>query len=167
MSKLEFKSDLPSDAELEAQWNMIPKLDRFAVGDKVTRAAGKIVLDRVKQLTPRSSQTGTAKKRAKTQRDGADWAPPLWKGMSMAVRKYATSTWAWVGPRWRDGQKIYFIGEWKRQTRRQVLWGKVTGKVVRKLRNWIVQAFDETKSQQLSAMKSTLTTEIDKVMRGK
>lgn len=166
MSKLEFKSDLPSDAELAAMFDMVPKLNRYQVGDKVTRAAGKIVLDRVKQLTPRSANTGTAKKRSGTQRSGADWAPPLWKGMSMAVRKYATSTWAWVGPRWRDGQKIYFIAEWKKQTRRQVLWGKVTGKVVRKMRNFVVQAFDETKSQQLAAMKATLTTEIDKVMRG-
>lgn len=166
MNKLEFKHDLPSDAELAAMFDMVPKLERYQVGDKVTRAAGKIVLERVKQLTPRSSQTGTAKKRSGAQSKGADWAPPLWKGMSMAVRKYATSTWAWVGPRWRDGQKIYFIAEWKKQTRRAFYWGR-PGPVVRKMRNFIVQAFDETKTQQLSAMKSTLTSEIDKVMRGK
>jgi hypothetical protein len=164
MSKLEFKMDLPSDAELERQWNMVPKLERYGVGDKTTRAAGKIVLDRVKQLTPRSSQTGSAKKRSKTQRSAADWAPPLWKGMSMAVRKYATSTWAWVGPRWRDGQKIYFIAEWKKQTRRAFYWGR-PGPVVRKLRNWIVQAFDETKGQQLDAMKESIKSTVDQVMR--
>lgn len=167
MSKLEFKSSLPSDAELAAMFDMVPKLERYQVGDKVTRAAGKIVLDRVKQLTPRSSVTGSSKKRSSKQRGGADWDnTPLWKGMAMAVRKYATSTWVWVGPRWREGQKIYFIAEWKKQTRRAFYWGR-PGPIVRKLRNWIVQAFDETKSQQLSAMKSVLTTEIDRVMRGK
>lgn len=164
--KLDFKMQLPSDAELAAMLDMQPKLKRYELGDKTTRAAGKIVLDRVKQLTPRSSATGTAKKRSQKQRSSADWAPPLFKGMAMAVRKYATSTWAWVGPRWRDGQKIYFLAEWKKQTRRAVYWGK-PGPVVRKMRNFIVQAFDETKQQQLAAMKQVLTSETDKVMRGK
>jgi hypothetical protein len=33
-------------------------------------------------------------------------------------------------------------------------------------RNWMVQAFDETKEQQLSAMKTAIQAILDKVMRG-
>lgn len=161
MNNLDFKMQLPSDAELEQMFNMVPKMERYKVSDKTVEAGAAVVVKRARELTPRNKTPG---KRSKNQQQKADWNYPLWKTIARVIRKYNNRYGlAVIGPSWPKGNKAYFNTSPK--GRREVLWGKVTGRVVRQVRNWIVQAFDETKSQQLAAMKAKLTELTDKLMR--
>ena len=163
-NKLDIKMQLPGDADLDKMFNMVPKLERYKVLDKATGEASKIVVKRARDLAPRSSLTGTDKKRSKSQRDKANWHVPLWKTIKKVFRKYQNRYGvAVIGPEWPTGNKAYFNTSPK--GRKQVLWGKVTGRVVAQIRNWIVQAFDETKGQQLDAMKASIKSTVDQVMR--
>jgi hypothetical protein len=88
-----------------------------------------------------------------------------------------------IGPRWPKGNKAYFntspkgnaghrwgkAGQQYQRTRngRTETYTAIAAKPRSQIRNWIVQAFDETKSQQLAAMKAKLTELTDKMMRDK
>jgi len=147
--------NLPTDAELEQMFDAVPILKRHSVSDKTVRAGAKPIVKRARQLAPRSSKTGSAKKRSKNQRKGADWETPLWKTIKMVVRKYSANAAAIVGPEWPAGNKAYF--NTSPRGRRKFLWGKDTGETVPQIRNWIVKAYDETRPEQLKAMKDKLT----------
>lgn len=155
---------LPSDAELEKMFNAVPQLERMGVADKAVRAGGRPIVKRARQLAPRSSRTGTSKKRSKNQRTAADWDYPLWKTIKQVVRKYNTNAASVIGPEWPKGNKAYFNTSPK--GRRKFLWGRDTGEVVPQIRNWIVQAFDETRTEQLNAMKVSMKKSMDKIWRG-
>lgn len=164
-NKLDIKLKMPTDAELMRMFDMVPKLEKYKVVDYAVQAASGPVVKRARELAPRSSVTGTAKKRSKSQRDRADFAYPLWKTIKRVIRKYSNRYgMAIIGPEWPKGNKAYFNTSPK--GRRQVLWGKPTGRVVQAIRNFIVQAFDETKPAQLEAMKKSLQKTVDQVMRG-
>ena len=156
-------SKLPSDAELNAMFDAVPILERHQVADKTVRAGAAPVVKRARQLAPRSSKTGSAKKRSKSQEASADWSTPLWKTIKQVVRKYSANAFAVIGPKWPEGNKAYFNTSPK--GRKQVLWGKHTGKTIAAVRNWIVQAFDETKPKQLAAMKAKLKTLMDEAWK--
>lgn len=161
-NRVDIKMDIPSDAELKRMFDAVPLLHRHQVFDKTLRAGSRPVVTRAKQLAPRSSATGTTDKwSAKMLVDGGTGGTPrskgetpLWKTIAQVVRKYTTAGVAVVGPKWPEGNKAYFnTGP---NGRRQFFWGTDTGLVVAQIRNWIVQAFDETKAAQLSAMKKKL-----------
>lgn len=152
--KLSVDVKLPTDAELERIFNAVPILERYKVGDKVTRAGAAVVVRRARQLAPRSTPEDRAKRSA-SQRKAADWDTPLWKTIAFVVRGYRRGATAVIGPRWPVGNKAYF--NTSPSGRRQVLWGVRTGRTIAQIRNWIVQAFDETRSEQLAAMKTKLT----------
>jgi len=161
---------LPSDAELNAMFNAAPKLERFAVADKATRAGGTVIVKRARQLAPK--QTGRNRWSKKMYIDGGTGGTPrsanekpLWKTIKQVVRKYSYNAASVVGPEWHEGNKAYFnTGP---DGRRQVLWGKVTGRTVPQIRNWIVQAFDQTEAAQLEAMKKKLKTVLDQYWKSK
>ena len=163
-NKLDIKLQLPTDADLERMFNMVPKLERFQVGDQVVRAGTQPIVKRAQALAPRSANTGTSKKRSKSQREKADWDYPLWKTIKRVIRKYQRYTNGVVGPEWPKGNKAYFNTSPK--GRKVFYWGKNANKTAAQVRNWIVQAFDETRAQQLAAMKAKLTELMDKVFRG-
>lgn len=160
---LEFQ--LPTDAELDRMFDMAAKMNRHKLTDQVVDAGSAPVLARARELAPRSSVTGTARLRSKKQRQEADWAYPLWKTIKRVIRKYEYTGIAIIGPSWPKGNKAYLNTSPK--GRRQVLWGNRTGRVVPQIRNWIVQAFDETKSEQLTAMKAKATSVIHLMMMEK
>jgi hypothetical protein len=159
---IDIKHNLPSDKELARMFDAVPILDRHKVADKVLKAGAKPVVKRARQLAPRSTQADRDK-RSDKQRGAADWDYPLWKTIAHVVRKYRTGGFAAIGPRWPKGNKAYFNTSPK--GRRQVLWGKPTGRTLPQIRNWIVQAFDETKGQQLGAMKAKLKTVTNEIWR--
>lgn len=164
-NKFDIKMNLPTDAELTRMFDMAPKLEKYRVVDQAVQAASAPVVKRARELAPRSAVTGSAKKRSKSQRDKADWNYPLWKTIKRVIRKYSNRYGlAIVGPEWPKGNKAYF--NTSPNGRREVLWGKPTGRVVQAIRNFIVQAFDETKPEQLDAMKKSLQKTTDQVMRG-
>lgn len=161
-NRVDVRIDMPSDAELSRMFDAVPLLDRHQVFDKVLRAGARPVVTRAKQLAPRSSKTGSKDKWSKKMLvdGGAGGTPrgkaetPLWKTIALVVRKYMKGGVSVVGPKWPEGNKAYFnTGP---SGRRQFLWGRNTGVVVAQIRNWIVQAFEETKPLQLSAMKKKL-----------
>ena len=169
---IDMRLNLPSDADLKRMFDAVPILQRHKVADQTVRAGARPIVTKARQLAPRGDRTGTSKKRSKTQKkkfgiydENKDQNRhiPLWKTISMVVRKYAVNASAIVGPKWPEGNKAYFnTGP---GGRRQVLWGKVTGVTVPQIRNWIVQAFDETKPQQLSAMKKKLKQLMDGIWK--
>jgi hypothetical protein len=147
---------MPTDAELKRMFDAVPILEQYKVSDKVVRAGSAPIVTRARQLAPRSTPEDRAK-RSKKQRAAADWDHPLWKTIKRVVRKYKNARGiAVVGPEWPKGNKAYF--NTSPRGRRQVLWGRSTGRTIAQVRNWIVQAFDETKPQQLAAMKAKLKT---------
>lgn len=166
---IDIKMTLPSDAELKRLFNAVPLLERNKVFDATLRAGGNEIAKRARQLAPRSSKTGSAKKWSKkmlvdggtggTPRSKAE--KPLWKTIALVVRKYGTGGVSVVGPKWPEGNKAYF--NTSPSGRKQVLWGTRTGRAVVPIRNWIVQAFDETKQLQLSAMKKKLRQKMQEI----
>lgn len=178
MSAMHFDFQLPTDQEIEEMFNVAAKLDRYQVADQVVRAAAAPVLARARELCPRSDNTGTARKRSAKQRASADWDTPLWKTIKLVVRKYAYSGFAVIGPSWPKGNKAYFNTSPKGN--KGHLWGYEGKSYPRKdggnhiagqakpraqIRNWIVQAFDETKPQQIEATKTKLRELCDKMFR--
>ncbi|MCA9130752.1 MAG: hypothetical protein KDB22_26885 [Planctomycetales bacterium] len=164
-NKLQFDAkNLPSDAEINRMFDAVPHLDRFRVTDQVLRAGARPIVTRARQLAPRSTPEDRAKRSTK-QKQAADWNYPLWKTIKYVLRKYSTSGVAVVGPEWPKGNKAYF--NTSPSGRRQYLWGRATGRIVPQIRNWIVQAFDETKSQQLAEMKKKLRSVMDQIWRNR
>ena len=162
-NKLDLKIEFPSDAELKKMFDAVPRLQRYNVSDKAVNAAARIVARRAKQLAPRQTAQQRKKRSAKQAKE-ANWNIPLYQTIAVVVRKYAINAAGIVGPKWPDGNKAYFnTGP---GGRRQVLWGKHTGVVVPQIRNWIVKAFDETKTQQLEAMKKSLKKSMKELWGG-
>jgi hypothetical protein len=173
-NKLDIKIKMPSDAEINKMFNAVPILERHRVADQVVRAGSRAVVRKARALAPRSTTSGSvskwSQKMYETGGTGDKGTPrkkgeiPLWKTIAVVVRKYHTNGTAIVGPKYNEGNKAYFnTGP---SGRKQVLWGRVTGKTVPQLRNWIVQAFDETKSEQLAAMKKKLQQKMKEIWGG-
>jgi hypothetical protein len=72
------------------------------------------------------------------------------------TRKGQTRAFSIIGPKHPEGNKVWFNFP-KSGSRRHVLWGNDTGRVYKAKSNFIKRAFDETRSQQLAAMKQALT----------
>lgn len=163
---LKLTTKLPTDKELETLFGNVNALQRFKVADRAVRAGAKVIKARAQQLAPRGNDTDR-RKRSKKQRSSADWDRiQLYKTINYVLRKSETGGLAIIGPEWPHGNKAYF-NQPRSGSRKQVLWGKMTRlRPYIAARNWIVQAFDESKSGVLAAMKSEIRKAIDEVMRG-
>lgn len=160
---IDLKLKLPTDAELKKMFDAVPILQRHRVSDQVVRAGARPIVTAARRLAPRSTEADRAK-RSESQREKADWNYPLWKTIKQVVRKGRNAgAISIVGPEWPKGNKVYF--NTSPAGRRQVLWGKRTGRVVPQIRNWIVLAFEQTQTQQLSAMKKKLLQLMDGIWK--
>lgn len=152
------------DKELDNLLRKLPVLVVSSGGptDKAVRAAGAIVRDRAKALAPDSKRTGSrAKQSAKAKRI---WTGKLRRLVRSRIRRYPKHSVAIIGPKNPEGNMAHFM---KEQGRRHVLWGKATRvQQYRVARNWITQAFDETRTQQNAAMVASLKKSIAENMRG-
>lgn len=178
-NSLEMKMTFPSDAEIAQLFGTIPKLEYYGVLDKTVKAGAEIIAAKAKLKAPRS-KPGDRKKRSASQKEGADWEYPLWKTIAYKVKRYGgVRGYGIVGPKWPKGNKAYFNTSPKGNKGHH--WGyagtsyfKKNGgvhyagkaKARAQVRNWIVEAFDETKEAQLSAMKAKLTETVDAMMKG-
>lgn len=130
--------------------------------DNAVRKASNVIAKRARQLAPNSSKTGTKNKQSKKSR--AIWSHQVRKMVRTKVFRKPQAAVGIVGPKAPEGNAAHFLQE---TPRKHVLWGKATRvKRLRIARNWITQAFDETKSQQFDAMAVSLRADMDKVMRG-
>jgi hypothetical protein len=160
------KIEVNGDEEIIALLERLPKLVVSAGGplDKAVRKAAGIVAKRARQIAPdsRKNQKGDPREKQSKKARGI-WGSKLKQKIRFKIIRYDTATWAVVGAQKPDGNMAHFMQE---KPRRHVLWGKATAiKRFRIERNWITQAFDETKSEQLSAIKSSLQADIDANMR--
>lgn len=164
MARKPFQSKLPKDQELEKLFATAKALKKYDVLKSATTKASKIIEDRFRELTPQQTQA-QRKKRANSQAGKYDWDKPLKNAIGSAVREYASNSVAFVGPRWPVGNKIYFVAEWKKKTRKVWYWGRNTGKRKRKVRNIAVQAFEETKPRTMSVMKKEIKASLDRMLK--
>lgn len=150
------------DKELAALLDRLPKMVVAAGGptDRAVRKGGNIVARRARQLAPDSSKTRTMDKM--TQKSFDKWPHHTKNTIGTKVVLYPNNSVAIIGPKSPEGNAAYFGQE---KPRKHVLWGK-TVTTYRIVRNWITQAFDETKSEQQSAMAASLRADIDKIVKG-
>lgn len=156
--------DMRGDRELLNLLERLPKLVVAAGGptDRAVRAGANVVAKRARQLAPSSKKTGT--RRLQSLKSRKIWSETLREQIKVKLVKYPNSSYAVIGPKSPQGNMSYFVSG---KERRHVLWGKATAVAMyRYKRNWMLQASDETKSQQLSAMRKSLTKDIDAQMKG-
>ena len=150
MIGLEF--DATAVAEINKALDELPILMQASAFEGGLRPAGNVVADRMRQLTPRSSNTGSTKKWSKSTKAKRAGESPLADNIGVKViRPKSGRPFVLIGFSWPGGNKGHFISPMKRDTREQVLWGKRTGKRVQKSNDFQRQAFDETKSRQATA----------------
>lgn len=159
---LDIKISLPTDRELAKMFDAVPMLQRHDVMGATTTAGAKVVLARAKQLAPRGNDADRKKRSAK-QKAAANWNVRLHTTIAQVTRKGNTKAFSLIGPRHPDGNKAYMNAP-RSGSRPHVLWGRRVGRIKTAIRNWIVQAFDETREQQLSAMKSAMAKKIDQML---
>ena len=160
---LSIKMDLPTDAELAKMFDAVSLLRRHDVMRTTTKAGGRVVEVRAKAIAPRGTEADRNKRSAK-QKAAADWNTRLHTTIGMVTRGGNRRSFTIIGPRYPKGNKAY-LNSPKSGERRHVLWGRDTGRIKVSIRNWIVQAFDETRGEQLSQMKGALTKKVDEMMR--
>ena len=156
---------LPTDDELNKMLADAEFLRAFKVQSEAVEAASVVVRNRARQLAPRSKPEDR-RRRSKKQKASADWeSVPLHTTIDFVVRDYKNGSSGFIGPAWPHGNKAYF-NQPRNRSRKQVLWGKMTRlQPYIATRNWIVQAFDETKAQQVAAMKTALKAAVDRLMK--
>lgn len=159
MASFTMKVDFPTDAELDRMFDMVGAMHRYGAADKVVRAMGKIVLTRAKaivQSTANSALTGSRDKWSLEMKAAYSHIPHLYDALRLVMRKTSKLAYAIVGPMWREGNAAYYNLAYKKGTREVVYWGKPQGRSVQAIRNWMLQACDETKPQQVEAAKTEL-----------
>lgn len=142
----------------------LPRLVVSAGGpiDKAVEKAAKVVERRARALAPDSRDTGSREKQSKKSR--SVWGSKLKQLLRTKVVKYSMATWAIVGPKSPEGNFANFMQE---KPRKHVIWGKASMiRQYRIQRDWILQAYDETRSEQLSVMENSLRQSIDANMKG-
>lgn len=147
---------------LEKLLDAVPQLKRHEVKMLSTQAGAQVILARASSLVPKGTEADR-KKRSKKQKAAANWNIRLSSTLAFVTRETRSRAYSVIGPRHPDGNKAYFNSP-KTGSRSHVLWGRNKGRTKSAIRNWIVQAFDETRSQQLSAMKAVVKKQIDQML---
>lgn len=135
----------------------------FKVTDKGIRKASQLVQRRAKQLAPRSSKTGSAKKRSVSQSQSGNWNIPLSKTIISKVLKHARGALGIVGPSWPEGNKAFFNNA--KNGRREVYWGKPQGTIY-KGEDWLKRAFDESAEEAQEVLVETVRDAVKEVTGG-
>jgi hypothetical protein len=161
---------IEDSAKILLMLERVHKKARTGVAMDAVEAAGKVIVARAKELAPRGSQTGTSRKRSKKQSGAARWNIELHTTIGMVQRQNKKGTVSIIGPKWPDGNKAYF--NTSPAGRQRKLWGSnptaASGlsTVAPQIRNWIVQAAEETRGAQLAAMRAVIEPEMREAMRG-
>lgn len=155
--------DVSGEKEVLALLDRLPKLVVAAGGptDRALKSSMTVLQRKAIALAPDSRRTGTRQKQSKASRK--IWHGTLRKLIRTKLIRYQTGAYGLVGPKSPEGNMANFVNG---VPRRMVLWGKVTRVAMyRYTRNWLVQANDESRAEQLSAIQTSLTKDIDKIMR--
>ncbi len=158
--------EIPNMEDLLRKLNALPSLvvGKDSIMENAVFEASKVVLARAIELAPDSKKNPKGdSRRLQSKKSRGIWTAKLRDTVRQKTINYKTMAWAVVGPKHPEGNMAHFMQE---KPRRHVLWGKASAvKSFRDTRNWITRAFDETKSQQMSAIETSLRADIDKVMK--
>ena len=161
------KIDVSGLAETLREFEQLAEGMKFKVLDKGIRKASQAVVRRAKALAPKSSETGTAKKRSKKQATKADWATPLHTTITYKLRQYQNKSLGVAGPSWPKGNKAQF--NWGKNVvesgRQHFYWGRGPGRY-KAPENWMRRALDETRSEQLAAIREAVQEAIREAGNG-
>lgn len=130
---------------------------RGAIAKKAVRAGANVVKKRLKEIIPRSIETGTRKGWSKKMRDSRSGVKPHVETIGVVVRDYGLHFVAVVGAQYPAGALSHLI----EKDHKLVAWGKPAGMVVTG-HAYTEQAADQTIAQQQQAIESTVTSEVAK-----
>lgn len=159
---LDIRMELPSDADMKRMFDAVPKFAKHDTLAEAVAGAAMVVRAEARRRAPRS-RPEDRRKRSKSQRASANWeGVPLNATVDFAIRQYKNAAFGVVGPKHPHGNKAYF-NQPRSRSRKHILWGRNVGRIYTATRNWIVEAFDTTKSQQLDKMKAVLKKKLDEM----
>ena len=142
------------EKELNRILSTVPGLMQAAAFEGGLRPAANVVKRRLKELTPKSKQNskgGRDKWSAKTRESRGGEKELHQETAVKLLRPKNRSAAALIGYRWPGGNKGHFVIPMKKDTRRQVLWGRDTGKEVRKGDDILKRSLDETRQAASTA----------------
>jgi len=144
--------------DIERALDGVNVVQYYQVHDKVVRVMAKTVSERARWIAPRSERNPKRPdlKRSKSQLAKADWRYPLWRSITYGVRKHNRGAYAVVGPSWPKGNKAHFNTAHKKGFREVVYWGKHQAIPWPSIRNYLMQASDETKARQIGAAEAEI-----------
>lgn len=133
------------------------------VTDKALRAAAPIIVDAALSEVPDSDQTGT--RYVQSGKSKRIWKHKLRRMISFNLVKYNYSSFVVVGAKNPEGNMAHFV---QPKNRRHILWGKKEALAgYRYTRDWMRIAWRKSQSAFLNKLRTVLSSEIDKIMRGK
>lgn len=191
MSKpnLTIKFDLPTDRQIAELLDLAKKFDQYKVLDKAVTVAANPIVRQARQDAPDGKKSGNSQKRSRAQIAGIkgprtvdfpgkkwqserrdkegkiikiNWHIPLKSTIDRKIRKYQYSALAVIGPKRPEGNKVYF--NVSKNGRDEWWWGTNKKRKYAAVHNFITAAFDKTRSEQLSKMRTKLRELIDKLM---
>ena len=143
----------------------IPLLMRIGPAERVLKAMAKPVIERAKSIAPSSRRSGTRKKWSKKYKDNAAYQEDSGKYIAMKFIKTERGGLMIVGGKYpRANKQNYEAGD----KRKIVYWGKKTSKIKRinPSERFMQKAFDETRTQQITAGNEQLVKEIKELGNG-
>ncbi len=188
-SNLTIKFDLPTDRQIAELLDLAKKFDQYKVLDKAVTVAANPIVRQARQDAPDGKKKGNSQKRSRAQIAGIkgprtvdfpgkkwqserrdkegniikiNWHIPLKSTIDRKIRKYQYSALAVIGPKRPEGNKVYF--NVSKNGRDEWWWGTNKKRKYAAVHNFITAAFDKTRSEQLSKMRTKLRELIDKLM---
>ena len=149
--------------ELNRLLEQLPAAMQAAAYEKGLRPAANVVKARVKELTPRSSQTGSTNKWSQSTKAKRAGELPLWKTVRTKVwRKGRGPALALVGYQWPKGNKGHFVIQSKNKTRRQKLWGNEASPASRQKVDVLKRSLIESQDAAANAFVKSVRKEVVK-----
>jgi hypothetical protein len=158
--KIEMKFD---EAELK-KLARIPEFVRFQAADKALRAMARPVIEKARSIAPSSQATGSRKKWSAKYKTNDKYQIDSGKEIGANVKKASYGSILYVGAKWPTGNKQQFNAS--PNGRKEVFWGRPQGTIYKPPERFMQKAFDETRSQQISAFASSLESSMKELNLG-
>jgi hypothetical protein len=143
----------------------IPILMRLKPAENVLKAMAKPVIDRAKSIAPSSRRSGTRKKWSRKYKDNPAYQEDSGRHIGRKFIRTGSGGLVIIGGIYpRANKQNYEAGD----KRKIVYWGKKTSKIKRinPKERFMQKAFDETRTQQVTAGNEQLEKEIKELGNG-
>lgn len=137
----------------------IPLLMRLGPAERILKAMAKPVIERAKSIAPSSRRSGTRKKWSKKYKNNPNYQEDSGRHIGMKYIKTERGGLMIVGGKYpRANKQNYEAGD----KRKIVYWGKKTSEIKRinPSERFMQKAFDETRTQQVTAGNEQLGKEM-------